>query len=60
MIDMGVFLGAVAGGARGTLAWVHTPRSGHGGLNHALTAKEGRAGMLVSRVAAVAAEEGGR
>ncbi len=62
MIDMGAFLRAVADGARApsgcVLAWAHTPRSCHGGLNHALIAKEGRAGMLVCRVAAVAAEEG--
>ena len=40
------------------LAWVHTPRSCHGDLNHALIAKQGRADMLVSRVAAMATEEG--
>jgi hypothetical protein len=34
------------------------PRSGRGGLNHALIADEGRAGMLVCGVAAMAAEEG--
>jgi len=39
-------------------AWVHTPRSCRGGLNHALIADEGRAGMLVCGVAAMAAEEG--
>ena len=62
MIDMGAFLRAVADGARDpfgwVLAWVHTPRSCRGGLNHALIAGEGRAGMLVSGVAAMATGEG--
>jgi hypothetical protein len=37
---------------------MHAPRSCRGGLNHALIADEGRAGMLVSGVAAMATEEG--
>jgi hypothetical protein len=62
MIDMGAFLHAVADGARDrfgwVLAWVHTPRSCRGALNHALIAGEGRAGMVASGVAAMATGEG--